>query len=69
MPQENDLEKRFSKINEILEGSTSYLRAQLALKSAFSSDTANPDAPEASPSKQGNSPDQSSGKAADDLEP
>jgi len=34
--QESDLEARLGKIKEILEGSTNYLRAKVALQSAFS---------------------------------
>jgi hypothetical protein len=55
MIQEANLEARLGKIKEILEGSTNYLRAKVALQSAFSpaedskeSDAALGDPPESS---------------------
>jgi len=64
--QEKSLEARLSKIKEILEGSTSYLRAQVALKSAFPAESPIMD----EPSQQSNPPDQSSGNPGDDeLQP
>lgn len=66
-----NLEVRLSKIKEILEGSTNYLRAQVALKSAFApepSATSESDAPSATSREQSYPPEQTSGKSADEDE-